>query len=148
MPVVGRDDAEVVERLLAPAEELVALLVALELALGVDLEGAGVAEGVDLDGVVDDQIDGDERVDLRRVAAELVDRVPHRGEVDDGGDAGEVLHQDPGGWKGISLLGSALAFQVAIVSTSSAVTPAPSSSAQEVLEQDLQGVGKPGDVEA
>ena len=36
---VGGHDAEVVEPLLAPAQEAVALLVALELAVGVDLEG-------------------------------------------------------------------------------------------------------------
>ena len=52
-----RHDAEVVERLLAPAQERVALAVALVLALGVDVEGARVAEGVDLDRVVDDQVD-------------------------------------------------------------------------------------------
>ena len=38
-----------------------------------------------------------ERVDLRRVAAEVGDRLAHRGEVDDAGHAGEVLHHDAGG---------------------------------------------------
>ena len=95
-----RDHAEVVERLLAPAQERVALAVALVVALGVDGEGARVAEGVDLDRVVDDQVDGDQRIDLRRVAAELVHRVAHRRQVDDRGDAGEVLHQDPGRLEG------------------------------------------------
>ena len=56
-----RDDAEVVERLLAPAQEGVALLVSLVVAVGVDVEGAGVAEGVDLDRVVDHEVDGDQR---------------------------------------------------------------------------------------
>ena len=123
-----RDDAEVVEGGLAPAQELVALLVALELLLGVDREGAGVAEGVDLDGVVDDQVDRHERVDLGRVGAELVHRVAHRGQVDDGGNAGEVLHQHPRGLERDLVEGSAFASQVAIVSTSSAVTDSPSSS--------------------
>ncbi len=144
----GRHHAEVVEGLLSPAQELVALLVALELALGVDLEGPGVAEGVDLDGVVDDQIDGDERVDLRRVGAELVDRVPHRGEVDDGGDAGEVLHQDPGRLEGDLLAGLSLGVpgrdRLDVVGRHPGAVFEP----EAVLEEDLEGVGKAGDVEA
>ena len=60
---VGRDDAEVVEGLLAPAQERVALLVALELELGVALERRRGPEGVDLDRVVDDQLGGHERID-------------------------------------------------------------------------------------
>ena len=53
---VGRDDAEVVKGALAPAQEGVALLVALELELGVALERVGRSEHVDLDGVIDDQL--------------------------------------------------------------------------------------------
>ena len=52
-----RHDAEVVEGALAPAQELVALAVALELELDVLLEGIGVAEVVDHDRVVDHQVD-------------------------------------------------------------------------------------------
>ena len=95
-----RHDAEVVEGLLAPLEEGVALAVALELALGVEGEGARVAEGVDLDRVVDDEVDVDQRVDLLRVAADLRHRVAHRRQVDHRGHAGEVLHQHPGRLEG------------------------------------------------
>jgi hypothetical protein len=48
---------------------------------------------VDHDRVVDDEVDGDLRIDLGRVAAQLGDRVAHRSEVDHAGHAGEVLHQ-------------------------------------------------------
>jgi hypothetical protein len=44
--------------------------------------------------VVDDHLGGRERVDALRVAAEGDDGLAHRGEVDDAGDAGEVLHHD------------------------------------------------------
>jgi hypothetical protein len=44
--------------------------------------------------VVDHELGRDQRVDARRVAAELRHRVAHRREVDDGGHAGEVLHDD------------------------------------------------------
>ncbi len=88
----GRDDLEVVERALAPAQELVALAVALVLDLDVALEGLRRTEDVGDHGVVDDHLGGRERVDLGRVAAEVGHRLTHRGEVDDARDAGEVLH--------------------------------------------------------
>ena len=88
----GRHDLEVAERALAPAQELVALAVALVLDLDVALERLGRAEDVGDDGVVDDHLGRGERVDLLRVAAEVGHGLAHRGEVDDAGDAGEVLH--------------------------------------------------------
>ena len=90
----GRHDLEVPEALLAPAEEGVALAVALELELDVADERAARAEDVDLHRVVDHELDGNQRVDLLRAAAQVRHRVAHRGEVDDGRDAGEVLEQD------------------------------------------------------
>ena len=89
----GRHHAEVIERGLAPAQELVALLVALELLLDVEHERHRRAELVDLHRVVDHEVDGLLRVDLCRVAAHLRHRVAHCGQVDDAGDAGEVLEQ-------------------------------------------------------
>ncbi len=88
-----RHDAEIVEGLLAPAQELVALAVALIFALDIALERLRVAEMVDHHRVVDDEIDRHERIDPLRVAAERGHGVPHRGKVDDRGHAGEVLHQ-------------------------------------------------------
>ncbi len=90
----GRDDLEVVEGGLAPAQELVALTVALVLDVHVALDGVFEAEGVDLHGVVDDKLSRGERVDLRRIAAEVLDGLAHGGEVDDAGHTGEVLHDD------------------------------------------------------
>ena len=87
-------DLEVVERRLAPAEELVALAIALVLDLDVALEGVLGAEEVGDDGVVDDHLGRRERVDLLGVAAERDDGLAHRGEVDDAWHAREVLHDD------------------------------------------------------
>ena len=143
-----RDDAEVVEGLLPPLEERVALAVALEVVLGVDREGALVAEGVDLDRVVDHQVDVDQRVDRRRVAADLLHRVAHRRQVDDGGDAGEVLHQDAGGLEGDldAGLGGGVPggdrLDVGGADRDAVLEP------QHVLQQDLDRVGQAGDVEA
>ena len=55
-PGVGRHDGEVLEGVLAPAQERVALAVALELELGVAREGVARAEHVDLHRVVDDEL--------------------------------------------------------------------------------------------
>ena len=92
----GRHDAEVVERLLAPAEEFVPLAVAGEFHIDIEVEGVGRVEVVDLDRVVDHEIDGHQRIDLLGVAAEALHGGTHRGEIDDAGDAGEILQHDAG----------------------------------------------------
>src|SRR5690606_10510857 len=85
------DNLEVFQRLLAPAQEAVALLVALELDPPVDVQRVRTAEDVDLHRMVDDQFGGDLRVDLARLAAQPGDGIPHRGEIDHARHAGEVL---------------------------------------------------------
>ena len=92
----GRHDPQVAERGLGPTQQLVALAVPLVLTLDVEGECGGRPEHVDLDGMVDDEIGRDERVDERRVAAEVRHRITHDGEVDDRRDAGEVLEDHPG----------------------------------------------------
>jgi hypothetical protein len=93
----GRDDLELVERGLAPAQELVPLLVAPVLELHVALEGVRPAEHVRDHRVVDDQLGRGERIDPRRVTAQVADRLPHGRQVDDARYAREVLHEDPRG---------------------------------------------------
>ena len=140
---VGRHDLEVVERRLAPAQERVALLVARELELGVQLGGVQLAVVIDLDRVVDDQLDRLQRVDLPRIAAQPEDAVAHRGEVDDGRHAGEVLEEDAGGHERDLL--RRLARDVPpgerpdVVGVDEPAVLAP----EQVLQQDLQGVGQP-----
>ena len=92
-----RHHLEVPERLLTPAQERVALAIALELDLGVAGECVPGTEPVDLHRVVDDELHRRERVDLRGVAAERAHRVAHRGEVDHRRHAREVLEQYPRG---------------------------------------------------
>src|SRR5207245_2027669 len=87
-----RDDLELVERGLAPAQELVALPVALVLQVNVALEGVRAAEDVRDHRVVDHQFGGRQRVDLVRVTAQRGDRLAHGGQVHDAWHAGEVLH--------------------------------------------------------
>ena len=93
MPVSGGTTLKLSKARLAPAQEGVALAVALELALGVVHEREAGRELVDLHRVVDHQLDRLQRVDPGRVAAEVAHRVAHRREVDDRRHAGEVLEQ-------------------------------------------------------
>src|ERR1035437_49651 len=97
---VGRDDAEVAERVLPPAEERVPLPVAVELELRVRPEGLRRGELVDDDRVVDHEVGRRERVDLVGVAAHLGEGLAHRREVDYGRDAREVLQEDARGAEG------------------------------------------------
>ena len=79
---------------------------------------------------------------LLRVAAELRERVAHRGEVDDGGNAGEVLQQDARGAEGDLLLGLRAhvpvghRFDVGALHERAVLVP------EQILEEDLQAEGK------
>jgi hypothetical protein len=62
--------------------------------LDIVAERLGRTELVDHHRVIDDEVDGHQRIDLllrRRPAC--VHGVAHRGEIDHAGDAGEILHQ-------------------------------------------------------
>jgi hypothetical protein len=89
-----RDDLERVEGLHAPLHELVALLVALEFQLHVQVERVLVAEVVDLHRVVDDQVHRHQRLDHLRVVAHLRRHAAHRGEIAEQRHAGKVLKHD------------------------------------------------------
>ncbi len=136
---------EIGECLLRPAQQLIALGVAVELQLGVDPEGVGAAEDVGDHRVVDHQLGRAQRVDPLRVAAQGGDGVAHGDQVDHARHPGEVLHQHPGrgerhlaavrgggipGHQGVDLFGGD---QPAVLV------------AQQVLQQHLQAVGQSGD---
>ena len=143
MPVFGGTTLKLSNAALAPAQERVALAVALELELDVARDREPRRELVDLHGVVDHELDRDQRVDLLRVAALVAHRVAHRGEVDDARDAGEVLQQHARGREGDLArrlvgrdpAGDGLDLLVRAV-------------AEHVLEQDPQRVRQPRDVPA
>ncbi len=143
---VRRDDLEVVEGLLTPAQEGVALAVPRIVLLDVLGQRGPAGEGVDLDGVVDHQLRRKQRVDPGGVAAQVPHRVAHRREVDHRGHACEVLEQhargrerDLSGRVGLrvpardrlDLLRAGLAVRLRT---------------QDVLEQDPQRVRQPEDV--
>ena len=88
---VGRHHAEVLKGGLAPAQEDVALAVALEFEQRIDAECFRAAVAIDLHGVVDYQVGGQQGIGALGVGAEGGQRVAHGGEIDDAGHAGEIL---------------------------------------------------------
>ena len=92
----GRHDAEVIEGLLTPAEKLVALAIADKLEILVDAQGVRGGEGVDLYGVIDDQIDRHQRIDLSRITAQADHRRSHRRQINQRRNAGEILKHHAG----------------------------------------------------
>ena len=137
-----RYHAEIIEGVLAPAQELIALLVALVFPFHVLRERLRGTVFVHHHRVVDDQIHRCQRVDSLRVAAGLGDRIAHGGQIDHTGYAGEVLHQDPCRAVIDFAIGSALlgpthqAFDV-LHGDGFAVFVA-----EQVFQKDLEGKGK------
>ena len=143
---VGRDDAEVIEGFLAPAEERVALAVAAELEGRVQVGRVALHIVVDLHGVVDDEFDRLQRVDLAWIAAELDDAVAHGRQVDNCRHSGEVLEQHPGRREGDLLLRAGTDIPAGQRLDVVRIDEPRVLAAQQVLEQDLQRVRQPRDV--
>ena len=139
----GRHDAEVGEGLLAPAQELVALAVAVELDLRVALQRLRRAEHVHLHRVVHHQVHRHQRVDAPRVAAQPLHRRAHGGQVHHGGNAGEVLQDHAARHEGQLHLGGVVRLPAAEVAHVFFGDQLAVHVAQHRLEQDLDREGQP-----
>jgi hypothetical protein len=98
---------------------------------------------VDLHRVIDHQLHRLQRVDTIGIAAKVDNRIAHRREVDDAGNAGEVLQQHARGHERDFLLHVRgrvpIGHRADVVSLDEGVVFA----AQQVLEQDLHRVRQP-----
>ena len=120
---VGRHDLEIFKALLAPAQESVALDITLHFEIGVEGEGPRCAEFVDLHGMIDDELSGNQWIDFFGVAAESFQRVAHGGEVDDRRNSGKILQQDARGHeRNFFFGGAAFARGIPAEGTSAAVS--------------------------
>ena len=140
-PRPRRHHAEVAEGVLRPAQQCVALPVALHLALDVPAVRRVRPEVVHLHGVVDDEVGGHHRVDALGVASHGRDPRPHGRQVHHGGHAREVLQHHPGGQEGHVGAGVGRAprrhrAHVLLAHVAPAGVP------ERVLEQDADGEGK------
>src|SRR5580692_3348984 len=66
---VGRHYFEILKTLLAPAQERIALDIALHFEVGVEGKSTGYAEFIHLDGVVNHQFGGKQGIDFFRITA-------------------------------------------------------------------------------
>ena len=82
-----RYNFKVVESLGAPLQELESLAITREFETLVAVAGITNASCIDLDGVINDEIDGAERIDLAGVTTEALHSVAHRGKIDNSGHA-------------------------------------------------------------
>ncbi len=143
----GRNHPEVRKSTLPPFQKAIPLAVALIFQLDVLAQRLAIAEGIDDHGMIDDQIHRHERIDLLRIAAEILHRVPHRGEIDDCRNAGEILHQYAGRPEGDFLFGRSLVMDplrrildVGLAGAAAVVI------AQHVLDDDFQRERQRGEV--
>ena len=141
-----RDNTEIIEGRLPPAEELIALAITLELHIDVLLKRVGGTRIVDHHRVIDDQINRHQRVHLPRIAAELDDAVAHGGQIDDPGHTGEILHQNARRAEGDFLVRTALGQPAGNRAGVIDRVAAAVLKAQHVLEQHLQAVGQAGNI--
>ena len=85
------NDTKVLESLGAPLEESEALLVAVHLEFLVGAKGLLVSKRIYLDGVINNQVDGDTGIDQRGIAAQLLGGIAHGSQINDSGDSSEIL---------------------------------------------------------
>lgn len=104
-PDAGRNNSEGGKGLLTPFEKFITFPITFEFMLHIEHEGLRGAVDVDLDGVVDNEVDGDERFDELGIFFEAGDGVPHGGKIYEEGDAGKVLQDDAGHGEGNLLRG-------------------------------------------
>ncbi len=145
---IGRHHLEAGKCFLRPAQQRVTLAVALELEIGVHLKRRRRSELVDDDRVIDDELGGQHRIHLLRVAAHFHHRIPHRGEIDDRRYAGEVLQQDARRHERdlfVRKLQRLPSGELLDIGAADGVAVFPP---QQVLEQDLERVGQAADREA
>ena len=134
---------EIIEGCLAPAQELIALMVALVLYLGVPSEGVRGSKCLCYDGMVNDHFRRSQRIYLCGIPAEIHNGLPHSRKVHHTGHAREILHDDTSG----SELNLVIRFGTCIPAAERTDVVGgdvrPVLRAQQVLEQDLQAIGQP-----
>ena len=141
-----RHHSEIVESVLSPVQEGIALAVAGKLSGHVAGEGVTSTSKIHCHRMVYHQVHRRERIDLLRIAAHGGHGVAHGGEVNHGGHPGEILHQHPGRTIGdLATARPAFApgsesFHILAGDRTAVLV------AQEIFQQHLERTGQPGNV--
>jgi hypothetical protein len=97
--------------------------------------------------MIDDQIHRHERIDFLRIAPEAFHRIPHRSEINDCRNAGEILHQHARRPESDFLFGRTLVLDpLRRVLDVDPICAAAVFVAQHVFDDDFQGERQPGDI--
>jgi len=96
---VRRHGAEVLKGSLAPPQKLVPLPIPREFQFHIGVQRIDATKAVDLDRVVDDQIDRNQRIDPLGVAAQPLHGAAHRRQIHHRGDPRKVLQDHAGGFE-------------------------------------------------
>jgi hypothetical protein len=141
------DHSESFEGLLAPFEKLIAFAVSFKFILHIQHEGLLGAVDIDLDGVIDHEIYGNEGFDEFGIFFESSDGIAHGGEINEKRNACKVLQDDPGNGEGNLLRGGFLGIPAG------EIFDIPRSGGEAVaisengFQNDAQGDGEAGEVE-
>ena len=98
--------------------------------------------------MVDDQLGGRERIDALGIAAKSLDGVAHGGQIDDGGNAGEVLHEDAGRHVGDFAAGLGFGVPVGEEFDVGGGDVDAVFAAEQIFKQDFEAEGKAREIEA
>ena len=147
MPVSGGTTRKFSKGLLAPAQKRVALLIALRIREAHSAGRLRGAELVHLNGVVDDQIGGNERIGQLRIGAQFVQSVAHGGQIDHAGHAGEILQQDARRAE-LDFLRARFRIPLGDVFDIARLYCSVVFKAQQIFQQDLDGIGDAREVDA
>ena len=142
------NDAESLEGLLAPLKEFVAFAVTFKFVLHIQHEGLFGPVDVDLDGVIDDEIYGDEGFDELRIFFEPSDGIAHSGKIDEKGYASEVLQNDARDGEGNFFRGRFLCIPAGKIFDVAGASRKAVAMAKNRFEDDAQRDRKAGEVES
>ena len=97
--------------------------------------------------MIDHQIGGDERIGAFGIGAHCAERIPHGRQIDNAGNAGEILQQHAGRAE-VDFFRLGADFPFRDVLDIGCLDGGAVFSAQQVFDQNLDGIGNAGDVRA
>ncbi len=89
-----RNNAEITEGRLSPAQKGVPFPIPFILSLHVELKGVGLTKEIHLNRMIDDQVHRDQRINSVRVFSHLGHGITHHGQIHQGRKPGKVLKEN------------------------------------------------------
>ena len=140
---VRRHDPEIVETLLSPLQERISFLVSLVLFGNIFFQGIHRTVIINLNGVVDNQIYRNQRIDFHGIFTKIFYCIPHGGQIHHCRHTGEILHQNPGRMKRNFHRLVILSFPASNILHVFFLNRSPVQFSQQVFNQDSNGKWEP-----